>query len=341
VIQKKGVLPRPVYLSFDDKVEGDAYVAHLEKLLAAGVVPDAFKSVRAKVSTVSQAIFAYLDGRDVPESDTLLLGVIERRIGQRSLAAVDFHWVEEWVAGMKADALAPSTIRHHVGALARCFDWVSVKGYLPANPLRMLPRRYASGHKAEVERDRRLSLEEEAEVRRILAGGKPEGRERAFALSHAAALAMLFTLALESGMRLREMFTLDLYQVDVIRKTVFLDRTKNGSKRQVPLTSVALRTVKDFLIVHEGGLLFPWWDGDEKTLKRTTALLSQQFARVFDAAGCGDFTFHGLRHEATCRLYERTTLSDVQIAKILGWQSLGMAMRYANLRGSDLSERLW
>lgn len=89
--------------------------------------------------------------------------------------------------------------------------------------------------------------------------------------------------------------------------------------------------------------MFPW--ASEKATLRTpqqvTSARSEQFSRIFEAAGCPDFTFHGLRHEATSRLYERTSCSDLQIAKILGWKSLRMALRYANLRGSDLAGKLW
>jgi integrase len=57
--------------------------------------------------------------------------------------------------------------------------------------------------------------------------------------------------------------------------------------------------------------------------------------------GCDDLRFHDLRHEAVCRLYERTRLGDVQIARITGHKDLRMLKRYSNLRGSDLAEMLW
>ncbi len=93
----------------------------------------------------------------------------------------------------------------------------------------------------------------------------------------------------------------------------------------------------------ERGLLFPWWNGDlrEELLHKTTSLLSHQFARVFDAAGCGDLRFHDLRHEATSRLFERTTLSDIEISRITGHKDPRVLRRYSNLRGSDLAFKLW
>lgn len=61
------------------------------------------------------------------------------------LRKVTYEWASDWVTTMKrVDNLAPSTIRHHVGALARCLDEVVRKGEMPANPLRQLPRGYAT-----------------------------------------------------------------------------------------------------------------------------------------------------------------------------------------------------
>jgi len=338
-IVRKNLLPKPIYLAFDDEAEGDQYVAQLEKLIDAGRIPDEFKQGKFTISTIAEAIDGYLEAQHIPDSDQLLLKVIRERKGHVKLEKIDYVWSEQYVDEMKAANKSPSTIRHHVGALARCFDWVEKRGdtMLMYNPLRKLPRRYATGHKEEFERDRRLSIEEEAEVLRILKGGKPVDRERSFLLKHPASLILLFTLAIETGMRMREIYTLTSDQVDFEKRTIFLEKTKNGDKRQVPLSTVAIKALKDYFKFHKEYVMFPWTGEDRKV----TGLLSQQFGRVFEAAGCGEFTFHGCRHEATCRLYERTKMTDVQIGKALGWRSLKMALRYANLRGSDLADLLW
>lgn len=69
--------------------------------------------------------------------------------------------------------------------------------------------------------------------------------------------------------------------------------------------------------------------------------LSRDFHVVFARADIVDLHFHSLRHEVTCRLYERTTLSDVLSAKITGHRDLRNLKRYASLRGSDLVPQLW
>ena len=76
-----------------------------------------------------------------------------------------------------------------------------------------------------------------------------------------------------------------------------------------------------------------------------TARLSYLFSKAFRAAGSAGLTEHDLRHEATCRWFEHRTghgwtFSDIEIARIMGWSSLAMAVRYASLRGEDLAARL-
>lgn len=105
--------------------------------------------------------------------------------------------------------------------------------------------------------------------------------------------------------------------------------------RRGPIRTVACRALKDF----KG---FPWLrDGPPEDLRRVTSLLSRRSGTVFELAGCPDLHLHDLRHEATCRLYEKTALSDVQIARITGHKDLRMLRRYASLRGSDLAAALW
>jgi integrase len=151
------------------------------------------------------------------------------------------------------------------------------------------------------------------------------------------------------------MYTLSTAQIDLRKKTAFLDKTKNGDKRQVPLSSPAVATIRRYRkhvedntrgmdgFRYERGHLFPWWNGnlEPTALRATTSKLSQQFARIFDASGCPELRFHDLRHEATSRLFERTELSDIEISRITGHKDPRVLRRYSNLRGSDLAKKLW
>lgn len=308
----------------------------------------------------------------VKKTERDVLEVICQRHGAVRLSSISSQWVVSWIQDMKRiRIMAPSTIRHHVGALRRCFAWL-VRVHpqaLPHNPLSDLPKGYAAYNGEDVlavgmqgrvapvdgERDRRLGPAEESRIRAILALAPSGSTGRPLVLEFHGALECIFDLALESAMRMREMFTLSREQVDLERRTIFLEKTKNGDKRQVPVTTVAMKSLRQY--IHQvsrgergmrgfalaSGQFFPWWDGDtsDEALDRTTSLLSAQFARIFDAAGCADLRFHDLRHEATSRLFERTTLTEVEISKITGHKDPRMLRRYANLRGSTLANKLW
>lgn len=362
IVRSKALHGKPFSRTFHNEQEGDEYIARLEALLKRGIVPpELVQESPQKYKTLADVIDAYSLAVALPASDASQLFLIRKNFGGTRMSEVDYGWIESWVQRMKrVEKLSPSTIRHYVGALARGLDWVvrSQPSLLPAgNPARNLPKRnatYAESDKVaagegrvDMARDRRLQADEEERIRNILAGVKPEGRERPLELKHQMALMTLFDLALETAMRLRELYTLEIVQVALDQRTVFLDKTKNGDKRQVPLSSVADRVLHDYLDeIGEGGFkgrLFPWLQGKvtPDLLVKTTSLLSQQFGRIFSAAECDDLRFHDLRHEATSRLFERTSMTDLEIAKITGHKDPRMLMRYANLRGSNLAAKLW
>jgi integrase len=339
-VRRTGLLERPIYLSFADESEGDAYVARLEGLLDKGIVPEEF--TRPDTAHSLRSLIAdYLGAVAVPTSDRVILERLKSVLEDRPAFRIDYPWAESWLAELKAKRLAPGTIRHQVGAMARCLARAARRGEIDSNPLRLLPRGYSTyqdGARVDEERERRFEAGEEESIRTVLAGGHiPQGKQRALTLEHRESLVLLFELALESAMRLREMFTLEKRQVDLPKRTIFLEKTKNGDRRQVPLTSVAVAALTPWM-ADSDGLLMPFYDGH---MNRTTGRLSRLWGRVFDHAGCPDLHFHDLRHEATCRIFERTDLSDLQIAKITGHRNLRMLARYANLRGSDLAAKLW
>lgn len=371
-VRRKGILPKAVSLTFDNEADGDAYCARLETLLDQGIVPDELANQSADIITVADAIRSYRLTVAVAKSDKPMLDAVWARVGDVKLRSVNYQWAEDWVRKMKQEQhLAPSTIRHYVGSLARCLDWLMRRpgSSFVSNPLRLQPKRYStytdadkavvlgaggSVQEGDNSRDRRLRPGEEVAIRDIIAGSKPLGRQRPLELKYQAALILLFELSLETAMRLREMYTLTLDQIDVSRRTVFLDKTKNGDKRQVPLTTVAIQAITTYqnaVVKGEGGMqgwngegrLFPWWEGetDPVRLGKISNRLSGQFARIFSAAGCVDLRFHDLRHEATSRFFERTRMSDLQISKITGHKDPRMLSRYANLRASDLATMMW
>lgn len=358
--KRAGVLEKPLYMTFPTEEAGDAFSKNLEALLARGIVPTEYQTT-SRLLTIEDLARMYLRDAHVKPKDVQVLGTVCNTIGATALANINAQWVDNWISGMKREEkLAPATIRAKVGALARCTDWGVRKQLLllPDHPLRTLPDGYSqytkldealAGEKREdVERDRRLEPGEYERIMAVIDKGVLARKQRPYTLPDKLALKTMFVLALESAMRLREIYTLTLDQVDLGRRTVFLERTKNGDKRQVPLSTTAVAAIKEYLCHrsipdnHLPDALFPFWPGEVelKKLHDMTDFLSKLYIKIFREAQCRDLKFHDLRHEATSRFFEKTTLSDGEIAKITGHKSFRMLLRYANLRGSNLADKL-
>jgi integrase len=351
VIRRKGVLDKAHYATAETEEDARTYARRLEGELDQGIMPIEISTPTIHAAeTIYDWARLYLQQVVISNADHEYLNFLLERMKSWPVTHITMEWAEKWIAEMKkVERLSPTTIKHKVGAVARLLDWCLRKKWIAVNPLRMLPKRYASYSKedgekrVDVERERRLFPGEYERVIELLDGGVPlSGRNIDY--ENRDAWRLLFILAVETAMRLSEMFTLSVSQINLDKKTIFLDKTKNGDKRQVPLSSIALAELTLWLKDKEANdLVFPWWSGDydKAVIKRVSSQLSGKWRTIAKKTGCEGLRFHDLRHEATSRLYERTRLSDLQISKITGHKDLRMLKRYANLRGSDLAEMLW
>lgn len=328
VFKRVGVLKAPAYMTFDTEEEGDRYAVRAEAMLEAGVVPQ--EMLKGSPQTLDILLGLYEVSVRMKASEADHIPSLRKHVEGVRIARFDYVWVETWVEDMHAAGLAPSTITKKVSGLARVVDWAMRRKLvtLEANPLRQLPRGYGStgltgGKMYDGERDRRLEPTEEGAIRSVLADKKE---------------ALLFDMALETAMRMSEMLTLKMADIDLPRRTIFLHHTKNGSKRQVPISSTLLKILseEDFTRTY----LFPdWYQGGDK--KKAQSTVTHLFARRVKAAGVEDLRFHDLRREATSRIYERTSLSDLEVASITGHKGFRMLQRYSQLRASTLAAKLW
>lgn len=360
VFKRSGVLDKPLYMTFAVESEGDEYAARLDALLDRGIMPDEFRP-ESKVTTLAALISLYEHEALPSQKDKGALNVCVKRWGATVLPAINAAWVDARIGEMKhEEKLAPSSIRARIGALARCTDWGMRKGHLamPDHPLRTLPDGYsqysakdtklAGVKRTDIDRDRRLERGEYEKILEVIAGGVLARKQRPLHFD-ADLHRMFFIAGLESAMRMSELYTLHEDQVDFNRRTIFLDKTKNGDKRQVPMSSVLLSALQEYMpnrVIPPGNpqdLVFGFWNGDNSPRSRasTSDYVSTRFIQIFEQAKCDDLGFHDLRHEATSRLFEKTTLSETAIMRITGHKSHRMMMRYANLRGSDLANALW
>lgn len=331
VFKRKGLLPSPVYFTFDSEAEGDEYASRADALLDKGVVPPEMQAERVK--TLGDLCELYESSVPMVRSEAQLLPILRKLVQSVRIEQISYAWVEAFVDKLKAAKRSPSTITKRVGGLARVVDWAMRREMvsLTKNPFRMLPRGYCStdldrNKLWEGERDRRLELGEEEKIRKVLVNPQE---------------ALIFDMALETAMRLSEMIVLPCADIDLAQRTIFLHRSKNGSRRQVPISSVLLKLLQAQDLTRDY-LFDSWWQGgDIQAREKASRAVTQIFQRRFKKAKVEGLHFHDLRHEATSRIYERTRLTDLQVASITGHKGFRMLQRYANLRASTLADALW
>lgn len=362
---KHALLPRPFFFTFQTAPEAEDYRDKLLALLSRGVVPAEMLSKPRGDSDpmLTEVIGDYQRETSITDSDDELFQIIKVEVVAVRMSAITFTWAESYVRSLKAPAkhLAPSTIRKRAGALGRAIDWhikrTTKDGETPrANPLRLMTRGYSVYSKEDAKitepkfdqkRNRRFGPGEAERVSIALAGVKREDRERKF--TNDPEFKMLYQLILGTGIRLFEAYRMRVENIDFKINVINVEGSKGHrgviKPRIVPIKPELRAPLRDFCAGRGDGLVFCYWDGDVASRKRTQGKLTQRFLSLFDYAEVPDFSEHDLRHEATCRWFELRNergwiFSEIEICKIMGWSNFDLAIRYASLRGEDLSSRL-
>ncbi len=150
---------------------------------------------------------------------------------------------------------------------------------------------------------------------------KPTGRRSIWMLP-------LVRLALETAMRRSELLGLRWEHIDLGRRTIFLQLTKNGTSRTVPLSTHAIQILTE-MPRNIDGRVFPV----------THEVVSQAFNRARKQAGVKDVRFHDLRHMAITNLAEKLP-NLIELSAVSGHKSLAMLKRYYHPKPEQLAEKL-
>lgn len=158
----------------------------------------------------------------------------------------------------------------------------------------------------EVERDRWLTREEADRLIRVCP-------------TH---LAALVRYALATGCRAAEITGLEWSRVDLDRRTAWLNQTKNGTPRGVPLNEDAIEVLREQIGNH---LRFCFTFRGEPWRWQIT---NSGWHTALEAAGIRDFRFHDLRHTWASWHRQAGTSCD-ELKELGGWKSREMVDRYA------------
>lgn len=253
----------------------------------------------------------------------LQLGVWKLRIGHLLLADLtpsviaqerDRLLAEEIAPGKKRN---PATVVRYMAALSHALSIARKEwGWLTASPLSSVQR-----PKENRGRSRFLT---DLERQQLLLACKQ---------STSPHLYCVVVLALSTGMRQGEILHLRWQDVDFPHGRIILEQTKNGDRRIVPVTGMALEMLQERASstrVDPQGLVFPAAD------PFMPASIRRAWEHAVQIAGVRDFRFHDLRHTAASYLaMNRATPSE--IAEVLGHRTLQMVKRYAHLSHSHVA----
>ena len=138
----------------------------------------------------------------------------------------------------------------------------------------------------------------------------------------------LVKLALETAMRRSELLGLRWEHIDLERRTIFLQLTKNGTSRTVPLSTHAIQILTDMPR-----------NLDDRVFPVTHEVVSQAFNRARRQARVQDVRFHDLRHMAITRLAEKLP-NLIELSAVSGHKSLAMLKRYYHPNAAELARKL-
>lgn len=169
-------------------------------------------------------------------------------------------------------------------------------------------------------RRRRVTPDEVLQVR--MAFGVGSGYQAATATQR---VGLAFLFALETAMRSGEIVGLTWRDVHLRERYVVLQQTKNGDRREVPLSSAACDILR--ALPGEDGLVF----GLDPALR-------DALWRKHRPAGLRDLHFHDSRGEAIWRLSKKFDL--MQLAQVIGHRNYNSLQHYYRATAAELAMQL-
>lgn len=232
-------------------------------------------------------------------------------LGGMNLGDIEARHIADW-RDRRLVKVSAATVRREMGLLGAVFTQaVKEWGLLSSNPMQGVRKPAAPAA-----RDR-LPTGAEIEALRISAGAD---------LTNATARAFrAFEFALETAMRAGEIVGLTWDRIDLAARVAHLPKTKNGTARQVPLSSRAVA-------------LLDGLPPARTVFGLSSAQLDALWRKLRDRAGVTGLTFHDSRHAAITRLAGRVEV--LALARMVGHRDIRQLLTYYNESAADLAKRL-
>ena len=281
-----------------------------------------FKTVEAKKHTFSDMVDRYIktelkkyNAKEQAERKSKLQWWKDS-LGVYSLADISPPLIVQCRDSL-AETRSPATVVRYLAALSIVFTVaVNEWEWVQENPAKKV--------KKPTEPDGRVRFLEDDERERLLISCKESSSDW---------LHMCVILAMSTGMRKAELMGLKWQDVNLKDGFLILHKTKNGTRRRVPLSGLGLALLREHNKIRrlDTPLLFP----SERNPQQPIDLRSA-FQYAMDRADVKEFHWHDLRH-CTASYLAMNGASLAEIAEVLGHKTLSMVKRYAHLSDGHVS----
>ncbi len=139
-------------------------------------------------------------------------------------------------------------------------------------------------------------------------------------------IAVAFLLAIETAMRQGEIWGLLWSNISIPKRTAVLPDTKNGTSRDVPLSTKAVALLES--LPRTGDRVFD--------IRQASAGVI--FRRAAELAGIEGMTFHDTRHTAVTRMAKK--LDMLTLARVTGHKDPRQLLVYYNPKAHDIAKLL-
>jgi integrase len=322
-VRLKGYPPQTA--TFKRKTDARKWIQDTESAIREG---RHFKTAEAKKHTLAELVERYI--KDVlpnkpkkAHDQTQQLNWWKEKIGYLALAdvtpAIIVQCRDDLSSGItpRGTQRTPATVIQYMMALSHAFTIaVNEWGWVEDTPLRKVKNPTPSRG--------RVRFLDDDERAKLLTACKESTSD---------CLYLCVVLALATGMRQGELMGLQWQNVNLKDGFLILHETKNGERRRVPLSGLALSLLKDHAKVRriDITLLFP-----SPTKPQQPIELKKAWLTALERAGIHDFKWHDLRH-CTASYLAMNGASLAEIAEVLGHKTLAMVKRYAHLSDGHVS----
>lgn len=319
--------------SFMKKTDADEWIAKQENAI---YEREKFPNREARKKTFADAVDRFIEsgiktkkGRIRADSEKVKthLEWWKKHLGASVIMDIDHQQIRELALKLQNESTprgerrSGATVNRYIASLSVCFSYAikNERWGIRENPVKYIDRFSEADEDPETEEgETRLKVLTAEERNKLLEAARDDAA--------ADKIYPIVLLAISTGMRCSEITHLRWPAINLKTGWIILNKTKNKTRRSVPLSGPALEELKrlgkirklktDYVFTQEDGV--------------TPFNIRKSWVRIRDKTGLVGFRFHDLRHTAASYLAE-SGASLIEIADILGHKTMAMVQRYTHL----------